>query len=42
MIGMMITCIPILFSLKVNFSSIGYIPYATAIFLFAIKMGDIL
>ena len=39
MIGMMIACIPILFSLKVNFSSIGYIPYATAIFLFAIKNG---
>lgn len=36
-IGMCITCIPIIFSLKVNFSSVGYIPYATAIFLFAIK-----
>lgn len=40
LVGLTIVLIPITFGLKINFSSVGYIPYATALFVMALKHAE--
>lgn len=40
LIGLTIVIIPIAFGLKIKFSSVGYIPYATALFVMALKHAE--
>lgn len=40
LVGLAIVLIPMVFGLKIKFSSVGYIPYATALFVMALKHGE--
>lgn len=40
LVGLIIVLIPTVFGLKIKFTSVGYIPFATALFVMALKHGE--